>query len=241
MDVDQAGSGYVASARRRTSALAVLAHSDHVCARRACARQISPSSFLACTVKLVCGGAQNWVGVLDSNVYQMGCSKICCDLFFDRLELILYPPLMLQPLVKRSYSRTRRISLGAANRNGCRFGIETQVANFMYRSYRLESGDFPARNTIDDTSSLVAANREPGILPTDSPTETMAHRWEFADLADFLLSLPSAAIQSCAADVDRTAVPAVRPFQLDRSAEMESTTETVRRVCPRRYRGGECG
>ena len=62
-----------------------------------------------------------------------------------------------------------------------------------------------------------------------------------AHLTELLVSLPTAAIQTCATDIDETAAPDSRPFQLDRCHAMESTTETVRRFYPRWYRGGESG
>jgi hypothetical protein len=144
-----------------------------------------------------------------------------------------------QPSVKRSCSRKRTTSLEDGNRGGSSPDAEGSVANFIHRRFQLAL--VSTRAAIQYTSIGVAAKRQFGVLAADPPTEMTPSSVERAHLTKFLLPRPSAAIQACTAAMGETAVRAVCALQLNRSAAMESTTETVRRVCPRWYRGGECG
>ncbi len=61
-------------------------------------------------------------------------------------------------------------------------------------------------------------------------------------LTELLASLPTAAIQTFAGEVDETApVGGGQPYQLDRCHALETSSETVRRYYPRWYRTSERG
>lgn len=144
VDVDQNHSGCLAGARHGSCVLAVLAHSRHVCACRACTGRVSPQSHLACTVNQVCGGAQNRVDVLKSTDCREGRNRLvrCAAPFSSVVSKDPLPaPLMplSQPSVKRSYSCKRTISLGDGNHGGSGSDAEGSVANFIHRRFQLAS------------------------------------------------------------------------------------------------------
>ena len=101
--------------------------------------------------------------------------------------------------------------------------------------------DIAVRRTTHDTWIGGAARRDISNWLANSPAGSFPGRDEFDHSKGLYLSLSPAAVRACVADTDETAVPELHPFRLGRSATMESTTETTRRVCPRRYRGGEGG